>query len=148
MSSARTATPNDTALLAAIEAENAAIFAYGIVAAFSNPARVNEVATHTAAHRARRDALTSIATESGLTPPIAAAGYKIPFAVTDAVTAAQLGEQIEADTAAAYRALIEQAESDELRTFGVDALTDTAIRGAGWRVALGSAPATTAFPGE
>lgn len=135
-------------MLTAIEAENAAIFAYGIVAAFSNPARVNEVATHMATHRARRNALTDIAVEAGLTPPIAAAGYKIPFAVTDAVTAAQLAAQIESDTAAAYRALIEQADSEELRTFGIEGLTDAAIREAGWNLALGSTPATAAFPGE
>ena len=82
-------------MLTAIESENAAIFAYGVVAAFSNPARVNEVATHTAAHRARRDALVALSTDAGVTPPTAAAAYEIPFPVTDAVTAAQLAAQID-----------------------------------------------------
>ncbi|MDV6265622.1 ferritin-like domain-containing protein [Rhodococcus globerulus] len=148
MSILRTSTTSDSAVLDAIESENAAIFAYGVVAAFSNPARANEVATHMATHRARRDALSVIAVDAGLTPPIAAAGYDIPFPVTDAITAAQLAAQIEADTAAAYRALIEQADSDDLRTFGVEALTDASIRGAGWNLALGTTPATSAFPGE
>lgn len=147
MSIIRRSKAGDDAVLAAIESENAAIFAYGVVAAFSNPARVNEVAVHTATHRARRDSLTAMATQAGLTPPIAAAAYTIPFPVTDAISAAQLAAQIETDTAITYRAFIEQVDTDELRTFGIDALTDASIRGAGWRSALGTTPVTTAFPG-
>ena len=68
--------------------------------------------------------------------------------MTDAVTAAQLAAQIESDTAVTYRAFVEQVDTDQLRTFGIDGLTDAAIRGAGWRSALGTAPATSAFPGD
>lgn len=137
-----------SALAATLEAENAAIFAYGVVAAFSNPARVTEVATHTSAHRARRDALTAMATDEGATVAPAAPAYALPFAVTDAVTAAQLAAQIESDTAVAYRALVEQADTAELRGFGIEALADAAVRGGSWRAALGTAPATSAFPGD
>ncbi|MDJ0113848.1 DUF4439 domain-containing protein, partial [Rhodococcus erythropolis] len=84
----------------------------------------------------------------GETPPTAAAAYEIPFPVTDAVTAAQLAAQIESDTAVTYRAFVEQVDTDQLRTFGIDGLTDAAIRGAGWRSALGTAPSTSAFPGD
>ncbi len=63
-------------------------------------------------------------------PPTAAAAYEIPFPVTDAVTAAQLAAQIESDTAVTYRAFVEQVDTDQLRTFGIDGLTDAAIRGA------------------
>ncbi len=148
MITSHTRRSESSALLTAIESENAAIFAYGVVAAFSNPARVNEVATHTAAHRARRDALVALSTDAGVTPPTAAAAYEVPFPVTDAVSAAQLAAQIESDTAVTYRAFVEQGDTDQLRTFGIDGLTDAAIRGAGWRSALGTAPATSAFPGD
>src|SRR3546814_20044457 len=39
--------------------------------------------SHTAAHRARRDALVALSTDAGVTPPTAAAAYEIPFPVTD-----------------------------------------------------------------
>ncbi|MGC0363585.1 aspartate/methionine/tyrosine aminotransferase [Rhodococcus sp. 27YEA15] len=148
MNRLRSSTSADSALVAAVETENAAIFAYGVVAAFSNPARVDEVATYTAAHRARRDALVETAARTGVSVPPAAAAYSIPFAVVDAVTAAQLAAQIESDTAVTYRAFVEQVDDDDLRAFGVEGLTDAATRGAKWRAALGNSPATTAFPGD
>src|SRR3546814_12016805 len=94
--------------------------------------------SHTAAHRARRDALVALSTDAGVTPPTAAAAYEVPFPVTDAVSAAQLAAQIESDTAVTYRAFVEQVDTDHLRKFGIDGLTDAAIRGAGWRSALGA----------
>ena len=54
---------------------------------------------------------------------------------------------MEKDTEAAWRAFIEQAQNSEDRTFGVTALTQSAVLAAKWKQQLGDSPITTAFPG-
>ncbi|AOW92407.1 hypothetical protein BFN03_05965 [Rhodococcus sp. WMMA185] len=132
----------------ALATEHAAVFAYGVVAAFSDPTRATQVAADAAAHRARRDSLTDTLTAAGLTAPAAAAGYTLPFPVVDPITAAQLAAQTEADIAVAWRAVVEHGETEDTRSLGVAALTDAAIREANWRVALGTDPVTDPFPGQ
>ncbi|OZF44221.1 ferritin-like domain-containing protein [Rhodococcus sp. 14-2470-1a] len=136
------------ALVDALEAEYAAVFAYGIVGAFSNPARAELVATYTAAHRARRDATIDALTAASVTPPQPATAYATPFPVTDPVTAAQLAAQAEADTSVAWRSVIERSRSGPTREIGITALTEAALRLANWRTILGVVPSTVAFPGQ
>ncbi|WP_068160719.1 ferritin-like domain-containing protein [Rhodococcus phenolicus] len=140
--------PEQQALVDALNAEHAAVFGYGLVAAFSNPARGDEVSADTAAHRARRDATIDALTAANVTPPVAAAGYTVPFPVTDPVSAAQLAVQIETDVAVAWRSVVERATTEPTRGTAVDALTESALRGARWRVNLGVAPPTVALPGQ
>ncbi|MDV7244876.1 MULTISPECIES: ferritin-like domain-containing protein [Rhodococcus] len=132
----------------ALAAEHAAVFAYGVVAAFSNPVRADQVAAGAAGHRARRDALIDTLTAAELTAPAAEAGYTLPFPVTDPVSAAQLAARVEADTAIAWRAVVEHGETEDTRSLGVAGLTESAIREAGWRLALGTDPTTAVFPGQ
>lgn len=132
----------------ALAAEHSAVFAYGVVAAFSNPTRAAQVATAAAAHRARRDELLDTLTAAGMTAPAAEAGYTLPFPVADPITAAQLAAQVEADTAVAWRAVVEHGETADTRTLGVTALTDATVREATWRVALGTDPVVDPFPGR
>lgn len=146
-------TPTETtseqqSLFDALAAEHSAVFAYGLIAAFANPTRSAEVAAAAAAHRARRDAVIDTFTSSGVTAPLAEAGYTIPFPVVDPISSAQLAAQVEADTAIAWRAVVEHSEIEDTRILGVQALTDAAIRAAAWRAALGVEPPTTAFPGQ
>jgi hypothetical protein len=54
---------------------------------------------------------------------------------------------MEKDTEATWRAVIEQAQSDQDRTFAVTALTQSAVLAAKWKQAQGDWPITTAFPG-
>ena len=61
--------------------------------------------------------------------------------------AVRLAARMEKDTAAAWRAVIEQAQSDQDRTFAVTALTQSAVLAAKWKQAQGDWPITTAFPG-
>lgn len=140
--------PEQQALIDALQAEYAAVFAYGIVAAFSNSTRSDLVASNTAAHRARRDATLDALAAADIDAPEPEAGYTIPFAVTDPISAAQLAAQAEADTAAAWLSVIERSQSEHTREVGVTALTEAAVRGANWQAILGVAPATTAFPGR
>ncbi|MFZ2176670.1 MAG: ferritin-like domain-containing protein [Rhodococcus sp. (in: high G+C Gram-positive bacteria)] len=132
----------------ALVTEHAAVFAYGVVAAFSNPVRAGQVAADAAAHRARRDSLTDVLTAAGRSAPLADSGYILPFPVADPIAAAQLAAQVEADTAVAWRAVVEHGETADTRSLGVDALTAAAIREATWRVALGTDPVTDPFPGR
>ncbi|WP_072687606.1 ferritin-like domain-containing protein [Rhodococcus marinonascens] len=132
----------------ALTAEHAAVFAYGVVAAFSNPTRATQVAADAGGHRACRDSLTDMLTAADMAAPAAAAGYTLPFPVVDPITAAQLAAQAEADTAVAWRAVVEHGETGDTRSLGVKALTDAAIREADWHVALGTDPVTDPFPGQ
>lgn len=140
--------PEQQALIDALQAEYAAVFAYGVVAAFSSPTRADLVAMNTAAHRARRDATLDALAEADVDVPTPAAGYTIPFAVTDPVSAAQLAAQVEADTATAWLSVIERGQSEHTREVGVTALSEAAVRAGTWRAILGVAPPTTAFPGR
>lgn len=143
------------ALAAAVAAEHAAVYAYGVVAAFALAQRSDAVTAATDAHAARRDAATDALVADGTTAPLSATGYALPVAVVDGVGAVQLAATIEDSTAQAWFAVLERSEpmttaagAFDLRTTAVAALTDCAVRAAGWRVALGSVPATTAFPGR
>lgn len=140
--------PEQQALIDALNAEYAAIFAYGLVAAFSNQMRSDLVEANTAAHRARRDATIDALTAANIEVPQPDAGYAVPVQVTDPISAARLAAQAEADTAVAWRSVIERSESEHTREVGVTALSEAAVRGANWRAILGDAPPTTAFPGQ
>jgi aspartate/methionine/tyrosine aminotransferase len=142
------ASPEAAGLQTALRAEHAAIFAYGVVAAYSRPDRQDMIATAVAAHRARRDALITALGAANVTAPEAEAGYAAPFPVTDPASAARLAAQVENDTAVAWRAALEQASSETTRHSCVDNLTDCATRLAQWRDLLGITPPTTAFPGK
>ncbi|MEE2035055.1 ferritin-like domain-containing protein [Rhodococcus chondri] len=140
--------PEQRSLIEALAAEHAAVFGYGLVAAFADPSRAEQVSADTAAHRARRDATIDALRAAGLEPPVAAPGYTVPFPVTDPVGAAQLAVQIESDTATAWRSVVERARSEPARATAIDALTEAALRAAWWRSALGITPPTVALPGQ
>ncbi|MDJ0391867.1 ferritin-like domain-containing protein [Rhodococcus sp. G-MC3] len=136
------------ALVNALDAEYAAVFAYGIVGAFSNPARADLVAQNAAAHRARRDATIDALKAASVTATQPATAYSIPFPVVDGITAAQLAAQAEVDTSIAWRSVIERSDSGPTRETGITALTEAALRLANWRQILGVVPSTMAFPGQ
>ncbi|MFD4181098.1 ferritin-like domain-containing protein, partial [Rhodococcus sp. NPDC058514] len=123
-------------------------YAYGNSAAFSTPPRIGENTPPPPAHRARRDATIDALTAAGVRAPAADSGYTVPFPVVDPITAIRLAVQVEADTAVAWRSVIERAESEHTRGAAVDALTETALRAANWRAILGMAPPTVPFPGQ
>ncbi|MFW0796302.1 ferritin-like domain-containing protein [Gordonia sp. CPCC 205515] len=136
------------ALAKAVEVEDATIFAYGVSTAFVSAARRMTVAEYVAAHRVRRESLVAALTAAQAEVPEAAAGYTLPVAVTNAVTAVQALLAAEVDCTVAYRSLIEQADSGENRRLGLDGLTESTVRAANWRVVLRESPATVAFPGR
>ena len=140
--------PEQQALVDALRAEYSAIYAYGVIGAFSNPDRGGLIAADAAAHRARRDSTIDALNAASVPVPEADAGYSVPFPVIDPVSAAQLAAQVEADTAVAWRSVIERAASEPTRGTGIDALTECALRQATWRQILGTAPPSVPFPGQ
>lgn len=139
--------PADKALCAALANEYAVIYGYGIVSARCAPEVNALVSSALSQHRQRRDQAISMLAGRKATAPVAAAGYQLPMPVITPTDAERLAARMENDTEVAWRAFVEQAQSDEDRTFGVTALTQSAVLAARWKQLLGDWPITTAFPG-
>jgi hypothetical protein len=134
-------------LAEALAAEHAAIFAYGAIGA-----RLGEEETEAAreaeeVHRQRRDALVVLFDQRGMTPPVAAPAYALPFPVTDADRARELAIVVEERVGVVWRAALAAVTLDD-RDLALAALIDTAVRATGWRLRAGVEPPTVPFPGE
>jgi hypothetical protein len=139
-------TAADDRLAAALEAEHAAIFGYGVVGAHAGD-DVSLAQGAELAHRGRRDALIVRLTSKGVAVPAAQAVYALPFPVTDKAGALKLAETLEDRCAAIWRLALPDTTGDE-RKLALDALIDCAARGTAFRKAAGTTPSTTAFPGQ
>lgn len=139
--------PGPGALFDAIAAEHAAIYGYGLVSAHVMPDENELVSKSVAEHRDRREAAVAMLTDQSANVPLPAPGYRLPMVVNTPNTAAKLAIQMESDCAVAWRAVLEQSDSEQDRTFAGTALTQCAVTAARWRVVLGAWPVTEAFPG-
>ena len=128
------------ALQAALRAEYAAVYAYGVAGAHLSGHQQDVAMRAWNAHRARRDQLIAMLASRGAQPSAAADAYKLPFPVTSARTAAMLAATIEDGVTRAYLALVALPDAG-LRAYGALAMQESAVRAATWRGA--SAP----FPG-
>jgi hypothetical protein len=137
----------DSALCAALANEHAVIYGYGIVSAHCEPEVNTMVSFALNQHRQRRDQVIAMLSGRSVSPPVAAAGYQLPFPVNDSTDALRLAARMEKDTEVAWRAVIEQAQTPDDRKFGVTALTQSAVLAARWNQVLGVNPITTALPG-
>jgi hypothetical protein len=130
------------ALQAALAAENAAIFGYGVAGAYLAGPRQ---ATATACwndHRFARDTLEAMLRGRGVQPVAASDAYQLPFAVRTAAAAVSLAIFLEDGVTTAYLGLVAAGDAG-LRTFGAQAMQQPAIRAASWR---GSSVAFPGFP--
>jgi hypothetical protein len=132
-------------LNAALAAEHAAIYGYGVAGARLEGNAWTAARAAEAAHRARRDALVARLASTGATPPPAEAAYALPFPVSDAKSALRLTVHLEERTAAVWRHALGETDGD-LRKMALDALVDSALRATRWRVAAGVSPSTVALP--
>ena len=108
----------------------------------------NELVSESVAeHRDRREAALQILSERSVKAPLPAPGYQLPMVVSSQKSAAKLAVRMESDCAVAWRAVLEQTDSDSDREFGTKALTQCAVLAARWRKVLGAWPVTEAFPG-
>ncbi|WP_018353552.1 ferritin-like domain-containing protein [Longispora albida] len=134
-------------LAAALVAEHAAIFGYGTLGSRLDGAVLEAARQADAAHRERRDALTTRLATAKATAPPSESAYALPFPVTDRASALKLAVQLEERTAQAWRAVLPVSTGDE-RKLALDALLDASARAARWRRAAGVTPASVAFPGK
>lgn len=131
-------------LAAALAAERAAIYAYGVIGV--RLAGAGEESAARAAeqyHRGRRDYLVEKLAE----PPAAPAGYELPFPVTDRATALKLAIQVEDGVAQAWRPVLPVSEGTDRGT-ALAAMTDAAVRATRWRRLAEVTPVTLPFPGR
>ena len=98
-------------------------------------------------HRQRREAAVAMLTERSVAVPLPAPGYQLPIPVKNWTDAAKLAIRMEDDCAVAWRAVMEQSDSEQDREFGLTALTQCAVMAARWRRVLGAWPVIQAFPG-
>jgi hypothetical protein len=129
-----------TALQAALAAEDAAIFGYGVAGAHLSGTRQSAAEQDWTGHNEARDTLTAMISGLGATPVAAQAFYQLPFAVRDAASAAALAAYLEDGVTRAYLGLV-AVSNQRLRTFGALAMQSSAERAAFWR------GRTQAFPG-
>jgi hypothetical protein len=140
----QSATPSPASTLAAAQAalaaEDAAVYGYGVVGARVGAGLRSDARTAYDAHRAQRDALTRAVRGLGAQPVAADPAYALPFPVPDEATAVRLAAYLEDRIAGSYADLVRAADGD-LRRVAAAALRDAALRAVRWR---GSG---VAFPG-
>ncbi|MFI2508423.1 ferritin-like domain-containing protein [Streptomyces sp. NPDC018972] len=128
------------ALQAALAAEHAAVYGYGVVGGRIGKDRRTEARTAYDAHRARRDALVRAVKDAGGAPVAAAAGYALPFPVPDAAAAVRLAAELEDRVAGVYADLV-RASGGERRREAAEAMREAAVRSVRW------SGESVAFPG-
>ncbi|MBT2442838.1 DUF4439 domain-containing protein [Streptomyces sp. ISL-36] len=117
---------------AALAAEHAVVYGYGVVGGRIGAERRAEATAAYEGHRARRDALRRTVRDLGGEPAAAAAGYELPFAVPDTAAAVRLAAVLEDRVAAVYSDLVRAAEGP-LRREAAAALREAAVRAVRWR---------------
>lgn len=144
------ALPQDTvaAIQAALGAEHAALWVYGLVSAFLPASYDKGIAEGMSVHRDRRDATVRQLSAAGLTPEPAKAAYVPPEPVDDEKAAIALVATAETDATVAWRAVLDRCDDPEVRASALEALTESSIRATRWRRAAGVDPALPSFPGQ
>ena len=128
------------ALQAALAAEHAAIYGYGVAGAHLGGNAQAGATRDWKAHLIARDTLITMITDLGATPVTAEVAYALPFGVDGAAAAAKLAAVLEDRVAGAYLGVV-ALDDAKLRMFGATAMQAPAQRAAAWR---GS---TVAVPG-
>ncbi|MEU6345048.1 ferritin-like domain-containing protein [Streptomyces sp. NPDC046977] len=128
------------AVQAALAAEHAAVYGYGVVGARIGTDPTGRATAGYDAHRARRDSLRRTVTDLGGEPVAASAAYTLPFPVPDRAAAIRLAAELEDRVAGVYADLVRAATAG-LRREAADALREAAVRAVGWR------GGSVAFPG-
>lgn len=132
-------TEND-ALQSTLEAEHAAVYVYAALVGRGDTALAAALWAAYREHRDRRDELTALLRDAGEEPVAAAPAYQLPARLDTPARVRRAAVAAERAGAEAYAALV-AAGTGDLRSWGVSALTASAVR----ELTLGAAP--TAFPG-
>jgi ferritin-like protein len=133
---------------AALAAEDAAIYAYGVVGVrLSDDDEKSDAHAAETAHRQRRNYAVTRLDQLKQKPPATPAAYDLPFPVTDRDSALKLAIHIEDGVAQAWREVLPVTESTD-RTTALAAMTDAAVRATRWRRSAKAEPVTLPFPGR
>ncbi|MFD0025186.1 ferritin-like domain-containing protein [Streptomyces sp. NPDC058382] len=117
---------------AALAAEHAAVYGYGVAGGRVAKDRRSEATAAHHAHRARRDALVRTVRDLGGEPVAADPAYALPFAVPGPAAAVRLAAVLEDRVADVYSDLVRAADGP-LRREAADALREAAVRAVRWR---------------
>jgi hypothetical protein len=135
-------------LQAALAAEHAAVWVYGLAGAFLPGDFGDAEKSGAAEHALRRDLLQTMLSAAGATPVAPEAAYVPKKPVTDATSAAQVVATAEADCASAWLAVVNHTDDAGLRTTALHALVAASRRGTPWRSEAGEKPTAIAMPGQ
>ncbi|MFE0457898.1 ferritin-like domain-containing protein [Kitasatospora sp. NPDC058965] len=140
--------PESVAVLqAALAAEHAAVYAFGVVGAKIPPGpKRDDARACYAVHQARRDGWQRTLAAAGATPAAAAPGYRLPFPVPDANGAAKLAAEVESRLLAVYADLV-AGTTGALRMTAATALRECALQCNHWGGSPGALPGTAAATG-
>jgi Domain of unknown function (DUF4439) len=137
---ARLSRQDVTVLQAALAAEQAACYGYGVVGSHLSGAAAARADTDWTAHELARDSLSATITAAGADPVPAAVAYRLPIAVQSAAQATTLAVILEDRVGQAYIGLVGLTDLT-LRALGARQLRAAALRAAAW------SDTTSAFPG-
>lgn len=146
----RSLIPSDAAdaLQTALGTENAAVWCYGLAAAFLGQKPEEWARADADSHRAVRDDTSGLLTAGGQRPAAAEPAYRTPSPVNDERSAVELAVAAESDVAAAWHSVIARCDEADLRGTALAALTYAATRAARWNHQNGSASLVAALPGR
>ncbi len=130
-----------------LAAENAAIYAYGVIGAHVAEPDHDQVEAAEQEHRSRRDLVSETLTARGAKPRAAAPAYELPKPVTDQASAIALAAEVEQRVAPFWRAILGILPAHD-RKIAIAALSDCAVRATEWRQQQNVTPSPAlAFPG-
>ena len=140
--SGRSVPARDTtgALQAALAAEQAAAYGYGVVGAHLSGSQAEAASADWVTHQAAADKLDGLLAAGGATGSPAGVAYQLPGAVHTAAQAAALAATLEDQVTSAYLDVVGRGSRD-LRMLAAQQARAAALRAARWR------GTTQAFPG-
>ena len=130
----------NAALGAALAAEHAAIWGYGVVGAALDVGSQALARSSETAHRDVRDEVVALLAGRAAEPAGAEGGYTLPFPVLSAVDAAALAATLEDGVASAWVRVLDQAGEREVRELAVEGPGATGVPAVGRRAAAGGDP--------
>lgn len=121
-SSAGLPAESSEAVQAALGAEHAALWVYGLVSAFLPAGFDAPIREGMTGHQARRDATERLLAAAGLVPRPAEPAYLTPKPVTDQASAIAVLITAEVDCCVGWRAVLERTDDGALRKAAYEAL--------------------------
>jgi hypothetical protein len=121
-----------TGLSRLLQAEHAAVFAYGLITARVPDARRASARALWLSHRVRRDQLERALSQAGVTPPAALPAYRVGAAPSTPAQTAALAARVEDGMATVALATVTTTSGDVRNQAALD-LIRAARRATGWR---------------